>query len=565
MLLILLVVLVNAIPYRKLVNIDNAYISYRYAENLLRHGQLVYNLVGDKAFAATSPGYTVVLAALGALGMPIDFAGYAIGIAAILVAAWALMDLLRKWPLHAGVGAGLLLALLPLSWLVIGMESVPVMALVLLSYTLTFRRHYAAAAVLLILATIFRFDAVAAAGAWGLWLLLTLRAKAIRPIVVYGAGTLLIYAALRVFLNVPLPTTLASKQAQVALGVTGFAPHTTYASGIGLLAQAHTAQTAIYWLAGIFALVGLAGLLVLSIGRRPARLDEPSRETVSVQGSLDLAPVLLLALWAVAHLAAYLILGVTPYLWYYLPFFPLAAALISLGVTLAVLGLARIWRAARRPKVAQGLAALLWAVVLVGPAFSHLSIRQTQPELGGGKQPVADSLLLPGGQWGPYKSMGEWLKANTPPETTAGMMEIGIPGYYSQRHVVDFLGLLDTDIANALTAETSRGRCTHSSRTTSCWARAIRCTATTCTRIAGSRAATSPHTSSRPACPAATGGFSTTARPPRSRRASSKAFLPPPNRSPFVLATRSSWSGSMRRHRRGIPRIPPASRCIGGC
>ncbi|HSN48169.1 MAG TPA: hypothetical protein VLR29_05360, partial [Flavobacterium sp.] len=123
MLLILLIVLANAIPYRKLVNIDDAYISYRYAENLLRHGQLLYNPAGDKAFAATSPGYTVILAAFGALGLPVDFAGFAISVIAILVAGWALMDLLRKWPHYAGAGAGLLLVLLPLSWLVIGMEA----------------------------------------------------------------------------------------------------------------------------------------------------------------------------------------------------------------------------------------------------------------------------------------------------------------------------------------------------------------------------------------------------------------------------------------------------------
>lgn len=450
-LVILLIVLINALAYQKLVNIDDAYISYRYAENLLRHGQLVYNLAGDKAFAATSPGYSVVLAALGALGLPIDRVGFALGALAIFVAGWAMMDLLRKWPLHAGAGAGLLLVLLPLSWSVIGMESVPVMAFVLASYALTFRGRHRYAAALLAIATIFRFDAVTAAGAWGLWLLLTVRLRAVRPIVTYGVATLAMYAALHLFLNVPLPTTLASKQAQVALGVTGFGPHTTYVSGMGLLAQAHTAQSPAYWLAGIFAVAGIVGALALLI-RRGAKAGQARSTNPAPNGNpLQLAPVFLLALWTVGHLAAYLVLGVTPYLWYYLPFVPLVVTLIALGVTLIVAGLQKALPVVRRRGVPQALAALLWAPILIGPLASHVAIWKTQPELGGGRVPFAANLLLPGSQWGPYKSIGEWLRMETPLDASAGMMEIGIVGYVSQRPVVDFLGLLDTDIADALT------------------------------------------------------------------------------------------------------------------
>ena len=48
MLLILLVVLDNAIRYLELVKIDEAYISYLYAENLPCDGQPVENLSGTR-------------------------------------------------------------------------------------------------------------------------------------------------------------------------------------------------------------------------------------------------------------------------------------------------------------------------------------------------------------------------------------------------------------------------------------------------------------------------------------------------------------------------------------
>ena len=452
MLLILLTVLANALPYGKLVNIDDAYISYRYAENLLRHGQLVYNLAGDKAFAATSPGYTVILAALGALGLPLDFVGFAIGVIGILVAGWALMDLLRRWPLCAGVGAGLLLVLLPLPWLVIGMESVAVMALVLLSYALTFRRHYAYAAALLIVATIFRFDAASAAAAWGLSLLLTLRLKAVRPIVIYGLGTLATYVALRIFLHVPLPTTLASKQAQVELGISGFPPHTAFLSAARLLADAHFGQSPAYLIAGLLAVAGIVGLALVAARRLAGDqgFEEGETGVAGSDRSALLGPVLLLALWAVLNLVAYLLLHVSPYLWYYLPFFPLIAALVAAGITAVALGLARLTPHGARMKLTLGVAVILWTVTLAGPIASHLAIRNAQPELGGGGAPVAQSLLLPNSQWGPYKTIGERLRSDTPITATVGMTEIGVVGYYGQRPVVDFLGLLDTDIASAM-------------------------------------------------------------------------------------------------------------------
>ena len=57
---------------------------------------------------------------------------------------------------------------------------------------------------------------------------------------------------------------------------------------------------------------------------------------------------------------------------------------------------------------------------------------------------------LPGPQYPAYRPVGEWLAANAPVTATVGVTEVGIMGYYAQRPMIDFLGLLDRDVSDAL-------------------------------------------------------------------------------------------------------------------
>ena len=58
--------------------------------------------------------------------------------------------------------------------------------------------------------------------------------------------------------------------------------------------------------------------------------------------------------------------------------------------------------------------------------------------------------MLPGVQIPSYREAGQWLAANTPPQATVGVADVGLIGYYSQRPMIDFWGLLDRDVADAL-------------------------------------------------------------------------------------------------------------------
>ncbi len=140
-----------------------------------------------------------------------------------------------------------------------------------------------------------------------------------------------------------------------------------------------------------------------------------------------------------------MVLGVTPYLWYYLPFVAVFSALAAVGLT-ALACLAPDQRRWLRPLVF----GLLLAVAASGLARAHLLMQQQLRDYA--DLPITDarSAVLPGVQIPSYRQAGQWLAANTPPQATVGVADVGLIGYYSQRPMIDFWGLLDRNVADAL-------------------------------------------------------------------------------------------------------------------
>ena len=78
----------------------------------------------------------------------------------------------------------------------------------------------------------------------------------------------------------------------------------------------------------MLALAGLTRILATWRSDVSARRANPQQPTLGIHGY-----VALLLLWAALHLALYVVLGVTPYLWYYLPFVAVLSALAAVGLT----------------------------------------------------------------------------------------------------------------------------------------------------------------------------------------------------------------------------------------
>jgi hypothetical protein len=60
------------------------------------------------------------------------------------------------------------------------------------------------------------------------------------------------------------------------------------------------------------------------------------------------------------------------------------------------------------------------------------------------------SKVLPEAKVGIYEKAGRWLRDHTPASAVVGVTEVGIVGYYAERPMVDFLGLLEPEVAAAL-------------------------------------------------------------------------------------------------------------------
>jgi hypothetical protein len=56
---------------------------------------------------------------------------------------------------------------------------------------------------------------------------------------------------------------------------------------------------------------------------------------------------------------------------------------------------------------------------------------------------------------GTYQELGRWLAANTPSQATVGALEVGIVGYYANRTMIGFAGLVQPEVARHLDAGTS--------------------------------------------------------------------------------------------------------------
>jgi hypothetical protein len=431
--------------------VDDAYITFRYAHNLATGQGFAYN-AGRPVLSTTAPLYALFLSFTILFYSNIPILANVFSAAFLLIGALLLFRLgyAEKEP-WAGALAALLFVTFPLLWLSLGLETAAFLALALAAVLVYSRGRLLWTGALLALAVLTRGDGLILVSVLAAdWLLRWLRAG--HPISRQisgtndsqarsghsfrdGLGALGIFVAvllpagiwLALRFGSPLPATLRAKVAQAELGVTGFYAYTTYLQGLAILARARLAQSPLYLL---FLPALVAGLVAMLRRGRWVRL---------------------LLAWALAHLAGYTLLGVTPYVWYYAPLVPGLVATSALGIVEAGRALLR-FKPSRQDQGRAAVYALagVWALLLLITLLG--SDRAMERALDGPVPPPEDpvSKVLPEAKVGVYRQAGEWLRDNTPADTVVGVTEVGIMGYFAERTMVDFLGLLEPDVAEAL-------------------------------------------------------------------------------------------------------------------
>jgi len=415
---------------------DDPFITYRYAENLANGRGFVYN-PGERILSTTTPLFTLVLVPLAFLGAHLPAYANLFGIFCLALGGLSLWDLSYSWKSPSVGWAGLIFyPTFPLLLITVGSETPIYLALCLATVAFYARGRYTLTAVSAGLATWARPDGALVAVVLGLDYLIRQRKPILWKTVAIYLAILLGWGIFAwAYFGSPVPVTLAAKQHQ----------------GIMAISQ--------QFFAGFFTILGW-------YASWPYVVESALAVAGIVFALWKGRAWILFWLWSVLYFASYSILGVSSYFWYYTPLVPGFVVAVGLGIE---------------------------AVSHLPPAFSRLfaeiskqtSDLSSQPSTvrkkssgingqwsGNSRLPSVLGVVLLGflliaqgwdvlttkldkdNRYAIYRAVGEWLNTNTIPEERVGALEVGIIGYFAQRPMVDFAGLIQPKIAQQLTSQT---------------------------------------------------------------------------------------------------------------
>ena len=379
---------------------DDPFITYRYSANLLAGRGFVYN-PGLRVLSTTTPLYALLLALVGLAVPDLPLTSNLLGAVSLAAGGLILHRLShRRQSPAVGWAALLLYPTWPLLYTTLGGE-MPLYLLFCLGTLLAYAEaRYALVGVLGGLALLSRADAGVLLALLGLWHLLRRpRQLPWRALAALGIVILPWVLFAWSYFGSPLPVTLAAKQHQARLpGCPSFA------AGFVQLVSGYSSYWQ-YWMAA--ALAGLGIIYAAGWHRR----------------------WLLVLAWPVAYFVSYAALGVSRYFWYYAPLVPGVVVAIGLGAAACQAVLSRLTN-----RWLGGLLAIVLLVLFAAFHVGRLEWLRSRPD---------HRVLI-------YRAAGEWLRQNTPGESSVGTLEVGIIGYYSMRPMVDFAGLIQPEVAQRL-------------------------------------------------------------------------------------------------------------------
>lgn len=380
------------------ISIDDPYITYRYARNLADGVGLVYN-PGESVLSTTSPLYAVILALTTVVSRDLPATSNFLSGLGLFGAASSIYLLGRRFQERAlGFIAALFFAASPFTIGSIGLETNLYLSLILAGYLAYCHGRLNLTALCLALAFLVRGDAFIFIFLVCVHYLVRERRIPLQPLALFSIITLPFLAYLVANYGTPLPMTMAAKQAQLRIGWMDYAQGFLHWSGTYLQ------QSWLYALAIPLAALGL------------------------FHSTLNARWLLLPVLWGILYAVSYQYLAVASYYWYYAPLVPAIALLCAAGLSVIFRGFLN-----RLPALSQKWS-FAYPVLLLVSALPLLAAEATTMDQSLKELPDAKAEL--------YTEAGNWLRANTPEDATVGVMEVGIMGYYAQRRMVDFLGLI---------------------------------------------------------------------------------------------------------------------------
>lgn len=404
---------------------DDPFITYRYAENLSRGLGMVYN-PGERILSTTTPLFAILLSLLTILWSNTPQLARLIGSFSLALGGLLIWDLARSWKIPAVGWAGLLLyPTFPLLVSTLGSETPLYLAFCLGAFAFYAHQRYSLTATLSALAILTRPD-----GALVPVLLAADYVLRVRRPIPWSAVLVLLSLTLPWFVfawahyGSPIPVTLAAKQHQGAMTISQ-----RFGPGFLTIVSWYNGGWE-YWLESILAFLGIVFLFLRE--RRWA----------------------LFLIWTILYFVVYSTLGVSRYFWYYAPLVPGFVAAVGLGISAvsrqplafiylpSATGEKELNTSSRRSATSSRFSTItlvaLVTLLTVAQIWNLWQLRQ-QPD---------QRILI-------YRAVGEWLKENTDQGSGVGALEVGMIGYYAQRRMVDFAGLIQPDVAAQFTSNTT--------------------------------------------------------------------------------------------------------------
>lgn len=415
-LLVALALLARVIPGTR--TIDDAYITFRYARNLLSGYGFVYN-PGERVLGTTTPLYTLLLAGMGMLagGRDADFPGLALAINAVAdgITCLLLWNLGKKaGSSAAGLAVGIVWAIAPFSvtFAIGGMETSLVVCLLTGGVWAFLERRYALAGLLGALAFLTRVDAMLLLAPLGLfWIIQTLRGREKIPTrAIVSAGlpvTIWLLFSMAYFGN-PVPQSVQAKVLAYRL-VPG-------AAFIRLL-QHYATPFMDYHLLGYPASV-MVGLLLYPflalVGARAVFRKEPR-----------FLPYLLYP-WL--YFVAFALPNPLIFRWYLTPPLPAWIFLIFLGGARVISSLSK------RRWVVLGVGVVLAGLTMVSMVLDW----RWRPDHGPAR-PAPDMAYIQLELL--YRQAAQWVMEQAQPGDTLAAGDVGVLGFDTNLRILDLVGL----------------------------------------------------------------------------------------------------------------------------
>lgn len=397
--------------------LDDAYITYRYARNIASGNGFAFN-VGEPVLGTTTPGYTLLLALFNLL-FQTDFPklSFLLTIAFTCITGWLLYQILRCWVRDIPALAGAMLYVTnPVLTSSLGMETSLYIVLIAASvYLLYVRPCSLACGVAIGLTILVRPDGLIVLGIPVLaWITRKIR---FRSVLIVGVAAFLMLVPWLVYsylyFGSPIPHSLCAKQQHVGQP----AESELFIRGFSFLAKRYLRHSLVHAL-----FIPLTALGLLSIKRRRS------------------AVALAILAWAAVYTAAFEFLDVpNHFIWYWAPLTLAFVVLVASGAA-SVLD----WQRSEAGR-------LLFPSALLMTLISCMLAGLVVGQVASGYKAL---------DWSPrfytYRSVGEYLRTVSDRSDTIGCWEIGIIGYYSDRPILDLVGITSPAVMENGPRETVR-------------------------------------------------------------------------------------------------------------